>query len=201
MVTTSITNQNFSRRAWSCLRSGDKASDPSASAGYAQGPSLPVLAPIAADETDLVPAEFNSRVIGFTDPFINICSPDPVVSDVSRQILHMEIAYAAFCGMSSIFVTGPALYTVDGATPGLAKFALAIEESLALGANLSISILFPMTDEPSNRRVTLQSSAAGPEAKRLMEAERARKSDTFGTWDAWNFIRTMCNYSSRLFAG
>ena len=201
MVTTQISNDNFSNRAWKCLPGEDEGSRPHVGVGSSPGPSLPVISSIAADDTDLVPAEFNQRVVGFTNRSINICSPDPIVSEISRQILQMEIAYAAFCGIRSIFVTGPALSSADGASPGLAKFARAIEEALTVSANFSISILFPMTDESGNRRAMLIDPKGGVGAKELVEAELSRKSDAFGTWDAWNFIRTTCNYSSRLYAG
>ena len=201
MITTSITNSNFQSRVVDSI-SASFRDDTTVHRATAEHDSLsPLISPLTADDTDLAPADFNARVLGFTSPWIDLCSPDPAIADASRQVLHMEVAFAAFCGLTSIFVAGPRLYHEDAATQGLAQYARAVEQSLLLGANVSVSIVFPMVDDPSTTDRCALASMTRAKYLDDAEVERPRKVDPFGTWDAWNSIRTTCSYSSRLFAG
>ena len=199
MITTSITNANFQSRVVGTVSNAFVDPAPGTEAQSDGSPLL--IPPLSAEDTELKPADFNARLLGFTSSWIDLCSPDPVIADVSRQVLHMEVAYAAFCGLGSVFVAGPRLYHDDAATQGLAPYALAIEQALPMGANLSLSCVFSMVDDPSAQEPCILAGMTRPEFLDNIEAERPRKVDNFGTWDAWSFVRIICSHSSRLFAG
>ena len=202
MLTVPITNAHFRSRVLDLVST-------SVAAG-ASGPGSSFLAsaffvvpPLGPDDTDLTPSELNPRLLGFTSPWIDLCSPDPVVADVSRQVLHMELAYAAFCGIGSVFVAEPFIRLGDVASTGLAQYARAVEQGLSLGANLGVSVVFHMVENARNAPDCALASMTRPEYVEGTATEQGQKAavDLFGTWDAWNVVRTTCKYSSRLFAG
>lgn len=136
-------------------------------------------------------------------PWIDLCSPDPLIADVSRQILSLEISYAAFCGVSYVMVPGPRLHYGNLQSDGLMYYARAIQEIMSVGPYMQIHIWLRMTDQPELETEEMGDLApfAREEFVRKLEYEQTPKVDLFGTWDAWDAIRKMCKYHSRLLVG
>ena len=64
----------------------------------------------STEDTDLTAGEMTSHLIALVSPWIDLCSPDPLIYNISRQVIHLEIAYAAFCGITNVIVPGPKLH-------------------------------------------------------------------------------------------
>lgn len=192
-------------------------------------PTIPSLSPV---DTPLAPGDTISHLLAIVSPWIDLCSPDPVIYDVSCQVLLLEVAYAAFCGTGNIILPSPKLHHGKLHGEGVTRYAYAIKEALKIAQYIQLSIMFPMMDGPEQDGDEVEGSLAqearakyvglsdGHSQKDSMEftretmrdidqnddgeSIRRRKSakfDLFGTWDAWNVIRTLCTYDARLFVG
>ena len=206
MLTSPITTDHFHNRVLALL-SKHGAENRSISEleqhGGFTSPKIPGFSPL---DTPLTPSTMTSQLLAMTSPWIDLCSPDPLIYDVSKQVLCLEVAYAAFCGIEHVFVAGPRLYHANGDlhTNGLPQYARAIQETLNIGSHIQIHIMLPMIDHPDERRKEVTgdlASLARDEYLDELEEVTIRKTDIFGTWEAWNVIRTVCKYSARLFVG
>ena len=227
-LTSPITTPTFHTRVLTLLSNYmaevEKDSDMGLSA-----PTIPSLSPV---DTPLAPGEAISHLLAVVSPWIDLCSPDPVIYAVSRQVLELEVAYAAFCGIGNIILPGPKLHHGKLHGEGVTKYAYAVQEVLKIAQYIQLSIMLPMMDDPGQDSDEVEGSLA-EEARakylRLSEGHdyedpmeytrkavkeldqdfdganlRRKKSarvDFFGTWDAWNVIRTLCTYNARLFVG
>ncbi|KAI1657408.1 Skb1 methyltransferase [Daldinia decipiens] len=194
-VTTPITNENFHQRVVELV----KASLSDARYNEKAGSILdPVVPPLTIEDTTLFPGTYTSGLVAYSSPWIDLCSPNHVISSISRQVLNLEVSYANFCGARSIIIPGPREDSVRiGNGQGIAQYARAIQEAFSIGTRVSIIIHIPMYREPSlEERVPLlsvldsnadQTSVAGQEI------------DLFSSWDSWHIIRSVCDYDNRLF--
>lgn len=206
MLTSPITTDHFHNRILALLSnhsSENRSISELEQYGGFTAPKIPGLSPL---DTPLTPSNITSQLLAMTSPWIDLCSPDPLIYDISRQVLYLEVAYAAFCGIEHVFVAGPRLYHANGDlhTNGLPQYARAIQEALNIGSHLQLHIMLPMIDHPDDRKheVTGDLSAlARDEYLDELDEVTIKKADIFGTWEAWNVIRTVCKYSARLFVG
>ena len=160
-------------------------------------------------DTYLAPADVIPQLLGMISPWIDLCSPDPIVYQISRQVLDMEVAYAAFCGLNALVLPVPRLHHGTEHGYGVSQYAYSVQEALRIGGFIHFSVTIPMMDNPSDSFEGHASlaSLARPEFVDTLEDQRRssidhnRKHDFFGTWDAWNVIRTVTNYHARLFVG
>ncbi len=192
-------------------------------------PTIPSLSPV---DTPLAPSDSISHILAVVSPWIDLCSPDPVIYSISRQVLVLEVAYAAFCGIANIILPSPNLHHGKLHGEGVTQYAYAVREALKIAQYIQLSIMLPMMDDPEQDGDEVEGSLAvearaeymglsnSHSQKDSMESTRdtmrdidqnddgasmrRRKSarfDFFGTWDAWNVIRTLCTYNARLFVG
>lgn len=77
-------------------------------------------------------------------PWIQVDSEDPLFAHVSKQVLDIELAYAAFCGMQQVIIPGPKSSTDVGG------YALAINQALSHSPYMQILIQLPMADSSSD---------------------------------------------------
>ena len=192
-------------------------------------PTIPSLSPI---DTPLAPGDIISHLLAVVSPWIDLCSPDPVIYGISCQVLKVEVAYAAFCGIGNIILPTPKLHHGRLHSEGVTQYAYAAQEALKIAQYIQLSILLPMMDEPEQEGDEVEGSLANEARAKYMglsnghshkdsimfskgkmkeldqnddEASVRRKKsarvDFFGTWDAWNVIRTLCTYNARLFVG
>lgn len=197
MLTTPITNSHFHSRVLSLL-SSHLSSSPSNNEPH------PVIPPLTAADTSLVPNGSIPQLVALSSSWIDLCSSDPCIASLSQQVLCMEIAYSSFCGFSNVMISGPNLFRGAYRTSGLAQYARAVKETLDIGSYLQISISLTMVDDPDldmEEPVGSLASFAREEFADTGDEEQLTKADLFGSWDAWHIIRTICNYSPRLFVG
>lgn len=206
MVTSPITTDLFHSRVLALLSSTQthaSHADGHANPHPSEPPvrvTVPSLTPV---DTDLRPDESMSHTVATTSSWTDLCSSDPLVADVSKQVLMLEIAYAAFCGVSYVLIPGPRLYCQTLKQLGLMQYARAIQEALAIGTYMQIKIWFPMIDHPENEIPRMGDLA--PFARSEYIGDTLEEDDTvldlYGTWDAWNAIRSFCKYHTRLCVG
>lgn len=160
----------------------------------------PILPPLTPEDTSLFPSPAVNTYIGFLSPWIDLCSPNRIISSISRQVLNLEINYANFCGIRSLVVPGPRHdASKNGGTQGLAQYARAIQEALTIGSRQTFLVHMPMYREPGidgSEEALL--SSLGPQAEIAAEAKEI---DLYAAWDSWNYIRGICKYDMRLFVG
>ena len=227
MLTVPITTPNFNLRVLNLVI------EHFAKLGLKSGTlAVPTVPSLSALDTNLTPGETVSQVLGMISPWIDLCSPDPVVFNISRQVLEIEVAYAAFCGIGNLILPCPKIHHGKNHGIGIAQYAHAIQQALDIGSFIQLSVMMPMMDNPHDVVEQTKGSLAlqaRPEHVGVAEDEwqsmqdtrnsiesrpeellniNPRKSvhvsskhDYFGTWDAWNVIRTICKYNSRLFVG
>ncbi|KAL8698223.1 MAG: hypothetical protein Q9224_001947 [Gallowayella concinna] len=159
-------------------------------------PTIPAL---SATDTPWSPRETISQLVGIASPWIDLSSPDPVVYDISRQVLELEISYAAFSGLGNVVVPGPKLQYGSSHGQGIAQYAYAIQEALTLSNYTQILIHLPMMYYPDQDGEHVQGSLSPFARPEYIEEGSRGKHDFLATWDAWHIIRSICNYNVRLF--
>ncbi|KAI0479467.1 PRMT5 arginine-N-methyltransferase-domain-containing protein [Xylariaceae sp. FL0804] len=193
-VTTPITNGHFHDRVLKLLRDSSPSSSGQDSAASRADPSVP---PLTIDDTTLFPGNYTSGLVAYSSAWIDLCSLDPTVSSISRQVLNLEVAYANFCGVRSIIVPGPRHDAVQlGSSQGIAQYARAIQEALVVGTRIQLIVHLPMYREPGLEEKIAQLSLSGPSQQDQPDQQEI---DLFGAWDSWHVIRTACDYDPRLF--
>ncbi|KAK9472838.1 PRMT5 arginine-N-methyltransferase-domain-containing protein [Dipodascopsis tothii] len=150
----------------------------------------PTIAPPVLDEVSFEPETGAGQALfGTTARWIELDSPDPVVADISLQVLKHEVAYAVFCGLSYVVVQGPKRRT------NVSQFAQALNEILLAYGQVHVCVHLPMTeaDEPAagHRRSVATDSGSD-------EPEFVPGFDYLSIWDVWHTIRTLCDYNGRL---
>ncbi|KAI1173015.1 methyltransferase-like protein [Nemania sp. FL0916] len=193
-ITAPITNAHFHERivklvdeSWSQAQGGQ-------SAGLHVHP---IVGPLTPADTSLFPEANTSGFIGYASPWIDLCSLNPVIASVSRQVLNLEVDYANFCGVRSIIIPGPRRDSAQaGSGQGIAQYARAIQEALLIGTRVNLIIHLPMYREPGLEEKVAQLSVSG-EADNT--AKPAKEIDIFTAWDSWHTIRTVCDYDASLY--
>lgn len=159
----------------------------------------PILPPLTPDDTSLYPSAAVNTYTAYISPWIDLSSANPIIANISRQVLNLEVNYANFCGVRSIVIAGPEQDASNkGGNLGLAQYSRAVLEALTIGSRLNFLLHMPMYREPNigDHVKTLSSLQPAPES-----ASASDEIDIFTSWDSWNHIRTVCSYNMRLSLG
>ncbi|MCJ1484118.1 methyltransferase protein, partial [Schaereria dolodes] len=198
MLTAPITNDYFHSRVLTLLSSHlinlDAGQPSDDDRDYDFDLAVPTIPALSQFDSHLSPRETTSHLFAVVSPWIDLCSPDPLIASISRQTLELEIAYAAFCGVENVIITGPRIHHGNLHGSGLTLYARAIHGALSIGTRLQIHIQLPMIDHPdfeSDDEIDHLVRFAREEYLDNIEQSRSRKAEYFGTWDAWNIIRTV----------
>ncbi|KAF2239011.1 arginine N-methyltransferas-like protein [Viridothelium virens] len=197
MVTTPVTTPSFHSRTLSIL-SNYNATTNSEEADCTPFPLIPPLTPL---DTFLAPTEHVTQQPVVTAPWIDLASPDPLIANLSQQVFKLEVAYAAFCGATSVLIRGPRFRCGASHEPSVTHFAQAILEGLNIGPYLHLSILLPMVESKDEEEPEPVGSLATFAREDFLTGLPKRKSSSFDahrSWDTWNVVRTICNYHGRL---
>ena len=218
MLTAPITNANFRQRVLDVIVACSRGES-----------STTFISSITAEDSDLCPGDETTSIIATASPWICLCSPDPVISDISKQVLDLEVAYASFCGIGNIIIPGPRRYD-EVAASQLPQYAFAVQDALQLGNFYQLQVRLPMREghqrESERSEFDSHSSSNGESNRKGMAFEwyndqskpildslenyersqfaiektltTSKGKDTFATWDAWNTIRSISGYNSRL---
>ncbi len=220
MLTSPITTPSFHTRVLTLVSNHNTELDRSP-ATELPIPTIPSLSPV---DTPLAPSDSISHILAVVSPWIDLCSPDPVIYSISRQVLVLEVAYAAFCGIANIILPSPKLHHGKLHGEGVTQYAYAVQEALKIAQYIQLSIMLPMMDDPEQGGDEAEGSLAVEARAKYMglstestrdamrdidqdddgasiRSKKSARFDFFGTWDAWNVIRTLCTYNARLFVG
>jgi protein arginine N-methyltransferase 5 len=202
MLTSPITTPHFHSRVLMLISSHlalvEAAEDPS----NKFTPPPPIIPPLSPVDTPLVPGDTISQIIAHSSPWIDLCSPDPLISNISRQVLNIEIAYASFCGVGNIIIPGPRTYGSDSAeSDGLTQYARAIQEALTIGSYIQMAIHLPMYGQDEQKDMTGDLLPLARDYNSTRRAKASKEIGLYEAWDAWNLIRSVCKYNSRLSVG
>ncbi|KAI4098251.1 MAG: hypothetical protein LQ339_006510 [Xanthoria mediterranea] len=160
---------------------------------------IPAISSLSATDTAITPCKTISYLIGLASPWVDLSSPDPLVYNISRQVLELELSYAAFCGLNKVVLPGPKLQYGSSHGDGLVQYACAVQELLALNNFMQILIHLPMMYHPDQDGDDVEGSLSPFTRKEYTEEGGRSKHDFLGTWDAWHVVRTLCKYHVRLF--
>lgn len=196
MLTSPLTTPSFQANVQSLLTSYQALLDGGALPEDIPVPLIPAFTPA---DTPLLPHDSVSQLLVTTAPWIDLASPDPVIFNISRQILNLEIAYAAFCGVQNVVIQGPTLYGSVAGSSMLTQYSRAIKEALTIGPYLQFHILHPMA--PSKTKLAGLQFHLSEFARVSSDEDLSESTDPWSPWEAWNLIRIMCNYSGRLSLG
>ena len=195
-VTAPITNERFRERVITqCQTHLQEIESYGLSDTERANPSLagPIIPTLTDEDTSLFPSGYVSSVVAYSSPWIDLASGNPLVANLSRQILNLEVAYANFCGVRSVVIPGP---REDGNGKQVAQYARAIQEAFQVATRVNFIIHMPMYREPG-----LEETEEILCGSRQRTGEVGQEIDLFSTWDTWHTIRSVCNYNMRLFVG
>ncbi|CAG8975197.1 hypothetical protein HYALB_00004258 [Hymenoscyphus albidus] len=197
MLTSPITSPHFHSRVLTLISA--YLSELSLAEPTSAAPPAPIIPPLDPVDTPLTPSDSLSQIIAYSSPWIDLCSPDPLISNISRQVLNIEIAYASFCGVGHIIIPGPRKYSsAIEDNNGLIQYARAIQEALNIGSYIQIAIQIPMYGNVEVKDMTGDLQPFAREEAALFKSQAKKEVELFETWDAWNVIRGVCKYSSGL---
>ena len=198
MITTPITTQQFQSSVRAILSSYfaelNEALD-------AVDVPVPLIPPLKPTDTTLLPTESLTHCIGVTSSWIDLASADPAISNVSRQILNLELAYATFCGISNVIIKAPDVSASRGNSSLITQFARAILEALSIGPYVRIHILFPMSPGKGKRTEDSSDLSQLSQVKEEGDDNINAALEPWGPWEAWDIVRSVCKYESRLSVG
>lgn len=164
-------------------------------------PSLPgpIVSTLTHKDTSLGPCPYIGNVLACCSPWIDLGSSNPIIASISRQVLNLEVAFANWCGVKSVVVSGP---RKDGDGRAIAQYARAIQEAFEVASRVNVIIHISMYREPGLEEETalLSTELLGSEDV-AADAGADAEVDLFGAWDSWHTIRSACHYSTRLYAG
>lgn len=198
MLTFPITTPRFHSRVLSLLSS--IFSDASAGQSEPSSNGVPsiVVKPLEPADTQLTPNDSISSIVGLTSSWIDLSSLDPIIADVSRQVLTLELAYAAFCGVSYVILHGPR----SNDSADVAAYARAVLDGLNQGPYMQLYVWTKMVPENSDSEESVGDLASFARREFVVRYESNEGSkNTFRTWQNWDTIRSVCKYSTRLNIG
>jgi type II protein arginine methyltransferase len=200
MLTSPITTPHFHSRVLSLL--SNQLALPQSGNLPSNALPPPILPPFNAADTPLAPGETVSQLVGYCSSWIDLGSPDPLISNISRQVLAMEVAFASFCGITNIIIPGPRQYNSSAATTdGLARYSRAVQEALGIASYIHMTIHIPMYHHADSHAVLLLGDLQPFTREEYLPTETEEDEELFDSWDAWNVIRSVCKYNSRLSVG
>lgn len=196
MLTSPLTTPVFQSKVQSLLTLYQAELDQGSLPEDIPVPLIPAFTPA---DTPLLPQASIYDLLPTAAPWIDLASPDPIIFNISRQILNLEVAYAAFCGLQNVIIQGPTLYASVTGSSMLTQYARAIKEALTIGPHVQFHIFLPMI--PSKRKPASVQPHLSDFARVSKDEDLSESTDPWSPWEAWNLIRSICNYSGRLSLG
>ncbi|EIW83976.1 PRMT5-domain-containing protein [Coniophora puteana RWD-64-598 SS2] len=167
------------------------------------------------DEVTMTRLDEAEGVIGVVSDWLTLDSSDDWVRHDSEIALHQEIAYASYLNIQTVVLPPPRN------REHVASYARAVNECLKRVSYMKFSVQLPIYDPAafqqketprlrSGSTVTLAStlSETPPSTPRLLipgndfplrpKKTRASERELNATWEMWDVIRSVCDYSPRL---
>ncbi|BGP06595.1 hypothetical protein JCM10049v2_002419 [Rhodotorula toruloides] len=138
------------------------------------------------NEVNITRSEEAGSLVAFGSDWLELDSPVEGIRFDAELALRQEIAYASYLSIATIILPPPKLENREF----LADYARAINGALASSWHINISIRLPVAE------YTASELAARPGTPAFHAA--VGDADRCETWEMWNTLRGMCNYSPRL---
>ncbi|KAG5933118.1 hypothetical protein E4U53_001083 [Claviceps sorghi] len=211
-ATTPVTNRHFKSRVFKLVSDQlsllqQLAEEPTSTRTGSRAD--PVIPPLTPDDTGLFPSPAVNTYTAYISPWIDLCSTNPLIASISRQVLNLEVNYANFCGVRTIIIAGPSRdASRDGGNQALAQYSRAVQEALTIGSSLAFLIHMPMYREPVvgqaiETLASLDLQKQKPEEQQqhgeTATTDVSRPIDLFAAWASWHHVRSTCNYNLRLY--
>ena len=163
---------------------------------------VPLIPPLKPEDSPLFPTNSIAQYIAVSSPWIDLASPDPIISNVSRQVLNLELAYAAFCGIQHVIIPAPPILGSCKRHQIISQFARAVSEALAIGQYLQLHILFPISPGKGKGSEDLSHLSRFAQLNTSeTDSNSGQDSEAWEPWEAWDLIRSVCNYNGRISVG
>ena len=163
---------------------------------------VPLIFPLQPEDSHLFPIDSIAQYIAVASPWIDLASTDPIVSNVSRQVLNLELAYAAFCGIQNVIIPAPTILGSCKKHQIISQFARAVSEALAIGPYLQLHILFPITPDKGKSSEDLSHLSRFAQLNTSdADSNSDQYSEAWEPWEDWDLIRSVCNYNGRISVG
>ncbi|KAG6029736.1 hypothetical protein E4U41_000291 [Claviceps citrina] len=204
-ATTPVTNRHFKSRVFKLVSDHLSLLETLAVAPtstHTGSRADPIIPPLTPDDTGLFPSRAVNTYTAYISTWIDLCSTNPLIASISRQVLNLEVNYANFCGVRSIIIAGPGRdASRDGGNQALAQYSRAVQEAMTIGSSLTFLIHMPTYREPLVGQAieTLASLELQTEQEQAATTEVSRKIDLFAAWETWHYVRSTCNYNLRLY--
>lgn len=197
MLTFPITTPRFHSRVLSLLSNLFSEASVSNNDTSSGAPSV-IVKPLEPADTQLTPDDSISSIVGVTSSWIDLSSPDPIIADVSRQVLSLELAYAAFCGVSYVIVHGPS----NNDSADVAAYARAVLDGLNQGPYMQLYVWTSMVSENFDSQEVVGDLASFARRDYVaMHQSNEAYTNEFRSWQNWDTVRSVCRYSTRLNIG
>lgn len=202
-MTSPITTSHFHSRVLALLSNTLSESNPVLDGVTSSHNASPLLvAPLAPADTPVTPDESVSQMVGICASWIDLGSSDPVIADISKQVLRLELAYAAFCGMAYVVIPGPRLSGNPVGGGNIVQYARTVLDALGQGPFMTLYIWLPMVHHSDNEKQQMGDLAPFARSQYMDSSySDSTRVDVFGAWQAWDIIRSLCKYSTRLCVG
>lgn len=198
MLTFPITTPKFHSRVLSVLSTLFSSASISQSTTSSASGTPVTIEPLSPIDTQLTPDESISSIVGVTSAWIDLSSPDPVIADVSRQVLRLELAYAAFCGISYVIIHGPR----HNDSADIVAYARAILDGLNQGPYMQLYLWTSTHGDLQDYQGQVGDLASFARQEYVTShASNEDSNDEFRTWQDWDTVRSICQYSTRLNLG
>ncbi|KHJ31460.1 putative protein arginine n-methyltransferase [Erysiphe necator] len=199
MLTSPITTQHFQERVLALVKTHLLELSLDIHKKITKIPSIPIITPLTPADTSLSPEGSISQVIACSSSWIDLCSTDPLISNVSKQVLNIEISYASFCGIRHVLITGPKSLTIGSNSNNvLTEYSRAIQEALTISNFIQISIYIPMYFSEIYQSTPGDLALHARKQYTSGKLYKTNQNELYESWDIWNLIRSVCNYNSRL---
>lgn len=197
MLTFPLTTPHFHSRILSILSAAFSDSSNVHDGLHRMNASPVHVQPLSPADTRLTPDDSISSIIGMVSPWIDPSSPDPIIADVSRQVLQLELAYAAFCGVSYVIVPGPR----QSRGADVAAYGRAILEGLNQGPYMQLYIWTATNPEASTKEQVGDLASFARREYIDQQDHEVTSATAFSCWQSWDSVRAICRYSTRLCLG
>jgi len=198
MLTFPITTPYFHSRVLSVLSAAFSDASTNFDESSSRDAAPVVIEELSPADSQLTPDDSINSIIGTTSSWIDLGSPDPIIADISRQVLRLELAYAAFCGVTYVIIHGPR----QNSSCDVAAYARAVLNGLDQGPYMQLYIWTDTHSDPANVKEQVGDLASF--ARREYTPTHSSSDEAgglFERWQAWDIIRSICRYSTRLNLG
>lgn len=168
--------------------------------------SVLLLPPFRSEDVLLTPETGPHTSLAISSFWIDVCSSDPLIAEISELVLLQELSFAAFCGVQHVLVRSPCFQSGPQRTGQLERFSKVVQKALRIDSSFVISITVPAPHGAGEEILPLLNlgtlrSENQKNVRTINDALHSENIEWEKPWRAWDEIRSFCQYNSRLAIG